>query len=113
VALGVCVAALDYETGDDALPTLLYLLPIFAGTWLVGRTFGGALSLLSAGSYLGVNTWERVRQAIRPSSPIPVRTTARADPPKVSFMAQRVTRQHRGLRWRETPSTKRATRSIW
>src|SRR5262245_2443826 len=45
--LGV-VAFLDYQTGRDVSFTLLYLLPICAAAWFVGRAFGIAVCLIAA-----------------------------------------------------------------
>jgi diguanylate cyclase (GGDEF)-like protein len=47
-SLVVFLGVLDYLTGPDLLFFLFYLIPVFLGTWFVGKWAGITLSILSA-----------------------------------------------------------------
>lgn len=47
VLLAVCLGLGDWATGIELPFTILYLLPVTLGTWLVGRRWGLAMALLA------------------------------------------------------------------
>ena len=56
VALMFVVAAINYATGPDLSLSILYLLPIAAGTWAGGRVTGFCFSVLAAVLWMTTDT---------------------------------------------------------
>jgi PAS domain S-box-containing protein len=56
VALMFVVAGINYATGPDLSLSILYLLPIAAGTWAGGRVTGIAFSVLAAVLWMTTDT---------------------------------------------------------
>jgi PAS domain S-box-containing protein len=56
VALMFVVAGINYATGPDLSLSILYLLPIAAGTWAGGRVTGAAFSVLAAVLWMTTDT---------------------------------------------------------
>ena len=56
VVLMFAVAAINYATGPDLSLSILYLLPIAAGTWAGGRVTGLAFSVLAAVLWMTTDT---------------------------------------------------------
>jgi PAS domain S-box-containing protein len=56
VALMFVVAGINYATGPDLSLSILYLLPIAAGTWAGGRVTGVAFSVLAAVLWMTTDT---------------------------------------------------------
>lgn len=54
-ALIAAVGVIDYLTGDEVALSLFYLIPIALLTWLVGRRFGIAASVISAAVWVGID----------------------------------------------------------
>ena len=52
IALVPLIALGDYATGYELSLAILYLVPIFAATWVLGRGYGIAISVLALVSWL-------------------------------------------------------------
>ena len=52
IALVPLIALGDYATGYELSLAILYLVPIFAATWVLGRAYGIAISLFALVSWL-------------------------------------------------------------